>query len=69
MSCHGTAPRRSTLLDKLTIGAPVVIERTMLRGRLPADSPPWMREGRGYVRVYGDDVVEPCDGPADQRQY
>jgi hypothetical protein len=48
---------------------PVIVEWSMLRGRLPADSPPWMREGRGYVRVYGDDVVEPCDGPADQRQY
>jgi hypothetical protein len=63
-------PRRSTLLDKLTIGSPVIVECTMLRGRLPADAPPWMREGHACVRVYGDDVVEPCDdGPADQRQY
>jgi hypothetical protein len=36
---------------------------------LPRDSPPWMREGRGYVRVYADDVVEPADGPAEQCAY
>jgi hypothetical protein len=59
-------PRRSTLLDRLLAGSPVVVELTALRGRLPADSPPWMHEGQGHVRVYADDVVEPADGPADQ---
>jgi hypothetical protein len=47
----------------------VVVERSALRHRLPPDSPPWMREGRGYVRVYADDVVEPADGPAEQCAY
>jgi hypothetical protein len=28
-----------------------------------------MREGREYVRVYADDVVEPADGPAEQCAY
>jgi hypothetical protein len=45
---------------------PVIVERSMLRGRLPADAPPWRREGRGCVRVYVDDVIKPADGPADQ---
>ena len=59
-------PRRSTLLNKLMLGSPVVVELSMLHGRLPADAPPWMREGRGCVRVYADDVIEPADAPADQ---
>jgi hypothetical protein len=62
-------PHRSSLLTKLLAGEPVVVERSALRHRLPPDSPPWMREGRGYVRVYADDVVEPADGPAEQCAY
>jgi hypothetical protein len=62
-------PKRSALLDKLLVGDPVIIERTDLHGRLSADGPTWLLEGRGYLRVYADDLVEPADGPADQRQY
>jgi hypothetical protein len=47
----------------------VVVDLLMLRGRLPADAPPWLLEGRGCVRVYVDDVVEPADGPAEQCAY
>jgi hypothetical protein len=46
----------------------VVIERTELHRRVPAGAP-WLLEGRGYVRVYPDDVVEPSGGPPDQCQY
>lgn len=62
-------PQKSELLDKLMFGEPVVVELSMLRGRLPADAPPWLREGRGCVRIYPDEVVEPCDGPPDQCAY
>ena len=62
-------PRRSTLLATLRAGEPVAVELSMLHGRLPADAPPWLTEGRGYCRVYADDIVEPADGPADQRAY
>ncbi len=61
-------PRRSTLLDKLRAGEPVVVQTTMLRGRLPANAPPWISDPRmsPCVRIYADDVVEPADGPPDQ---
>ncbi len=62
-------PHRSTLLDKLLVGEPVIVGRTDLIGRLPPDGPPWLIDGCGHVRVYADDLIEPCDGPADQRAY
>jgi hypothetical protein len=48
---------------------PVIVGRTDLIGRLPADGPPWLLDGCGHVKIYPDDLVEPCDGPADQRAY
>jgi hypothetical protein len=50
---------------------PVVVESTMLHGRLRADAPPWLSDPAmaRYVRVYADDVVEPTDGPPDQRAW
>ena len=70
MAAHARAhPERSALLDKLVLREPVIIERTDLVGQVPAGAPPWLLEGNGYVKVYPDDLVEPCDGPADQRAY
>ena len=62
-------PQRSTLLEHLKRGEPAVVELSMLRRRLPANAPPWLLEGRGYVCVYVDDFVEPADGPAEQCAY
>jgi hypothetical protein len=69
VACTKANPQRSVLLDKLLAGEPVIVELSALHGRLPADAPSWMTEGRGCVRVYPDDVVEPADGPAEQRAY
>jgi len=64
-------PQRSTLLDKLLVGEPVIVGLTDLAGRLPADRPEWLSDSRitPCVRVYPDDLVEPADGPPDQCQY
>lgn len=64
-------PKRSALLDKLLVGEPVIVGWSMLRGRLPEHPPEWLSDPRitPCVRVYPDDLVEPADGPADQRQY
>jgi hypothetical protein len=62
-------PQPSALLERLGAGQPAVVDLSMLHGRLPADAPPWLLEGRGCVRVYADDVVEPADGPAEQCAY
>jgi hypothetical protein len=64
-------PKRSALLDKLLVGEPVIVGWSMLRGRLPEHPPEWLSDPRitTHVRVYPDDLVEPADGPADQRAY
>ena len=53
------------------VGEPVVIGWSALHGRLPEHPPEWLSDPRitPCVRVYPDDLVEPADGPADQRAY
>jgi hypothetical protein len=56
-------PRRSTLLDNLRAGKPVVVEWTLARPFLPAEL-----SADRYLRVFPDDRVEPADGLPDQYQ-
>ncbi|MDT5356880.1 MAG: hypothetical protein QOJ56_5412 [Mycobacterium sp.] len=59
----------SELLERLEAGQPVVVELSMLPGRLPPDAPPWLLEGRGCIRAYSDDVVEPADAEPNKCAY
>ncbi|MFZ0712632.1 hypothetical protein [Mycobacterium sp.] len=64
-------PKRSTLLDKLRRGEPVVVEGATAREHLPANPPDWLKHPRALIRVYPDDLVEPAGDVehADQCQW
>lgn len=62
-------PKRSTLLDKLRRGEPVIVEGATAREHLPVIPPEWLKHPLALIRVYPDDVVEPAAGPPDQCQW